>query len=44
VEFADAAGRKLVEVRSTWAMIDKATGRAMRVPPEVAAPFLPHEG
>jgi len=42
--FTNAAGRKLVEVRSTWAMIDKATGRAMRVPPEVAAPFLPHEG
>ena len=43
VEFLDAAGKKLVEVRSTWAMIDKATGRAMRIPPKVAAPFLPDQ-
>ena len=30
----------LSEARTTWAIIDKATGRPLRVPPEVAAPFL----
>lgn len=41
VEFRDAAGKLLVAARSTWAMLDKPSGRLMRVPPEVAAPFLP---
>lgn len=36
-----AAGKVIVAARSTWAMIDLATGRIMRVPPEVAEPFLP---
>ncbi len=40
VDFTDEAGKKLVSVRSTWAMIDRQTGRPLRVPPEVAAPFL----
>ncbi|RYY42594.1 MAG: acyl-CoA thioesterase, partial [Sphingomonadales bacterium] len=25
---------------STWAMIDRATGRLVRVRPEIAAPFM----
>jgi acyl-CoA thioester hydrolase len=29
-----------VASRSTWAMIDRATGKLLRVTPEVAAPFL----
>jgi acyl-CoA thioester hydrolase len=29
-----------VAVRSTWAMLDKASGRLVRIRPEVAAPFL----
>jgi len=29
-----------VAAKSTWAIIDKETGRIVRVPPEVAAPFL----
>ncbi|MBC2664379.1 acyl-CoA thioesterase [Novosphingobium flavum] len=39
VDFFDRAGRLVVSARTTWAMIDRATGRLMRVPPEVAAPF-----
>jgi acyl-CoA thioester hydrolase len=38
--FTDASGKVLVRAKTTWAMIDRATGRPMRVPPEVAAPFL----
>ena len=34
----------LVRAKTTWAMIDRATGKLMRVPPEVAAPFLPEAG
>ena len=44
VEFRDAAGKRLVAARSTWAMLDKATGRLVRVPADVAAPFLPATG
>jgi len=41
VEFRNAAGKRIVAARSTWAMLDKATGRLVRVLAEVAAPFLP---
>ena len=41
VEFRDMSGKRLVAARSTWAMLDKASGRLVRVPAEVAAPFLP---
>ena len=40
VAFRDAAGKVIVSARSTWAMIDRSSGRVMRVPAEVAAPFL----
>ena len=40
VEFRGASGKRLVQVRSTWAMLDKQSGRLARVPAEVAAPFL----
>jgi acyl-CoA thioester hydrolase len=40
VEFRNAAGKTIVSARSTWAMIDRASGRVHRVPAEVAAPFL----
>ena len=40
VDFTNADGKKLVQVRSTWAMIDRASGRPLRVPPEVSEPFL----
>jgi acyl-CoA thioester hydrolase len=41
VEFRNSAGKAIVTARSTWAMIDLASGRIMRVPPEVAARFAP---
>jgi acyl-CoA thioester hydrolase len=41
VDFRNEAGKVIVSARSTWAMIDRATGRVMRVPRDVAAQFLP---
>lgn len=41
VDFRNAAGKVVVSARTTWAMIDKATGRPGRVTPEIAAPFWP---
>ena len=40
VEFVGSDGKARVRARTTWAMIDRATGRPMRVPAEVAEPFL----
>ncbi len=40
VDFRNAAGKVIVSARTTWAMIDVATGRLVRVTPEIAAPFL----
>jgi acyl-CoA thioester hydrolase len=40
VEFTGADGKPRVRARTTWAILDKATGRPLRVPEEVAAPFL----
>ena len=40
MEFVDADGKTLVKARTQWAIIDKAAGRPIRVPQEVAAPFL----
>ena len=39
VEFVDAAGKAVVRARSTWALIDRASGRLHRVRPEIAAGF-----
>jgi acyl-CoA thioester hydrolase len=41
VDFRNGDGKVIVSARTTWAMIDRATGRLMRVPAEVAAPFMP---
>lgn len=41
VDFRDAAGKVIVSARTTWAMIDKATGRLARVRDEITAPFRP---
>ena len=38
--FTDASGRIAVEGVTTWALLDRATGRLLRVRPEIAAPFL----
>lgn len=40
ITFTDAGGKLLVRARTTWAMVERGSGRLMRVPPEVAAPFL----
>lgn len=40
VEFTDATGKVVVRAKTTWAMIDKASGRIARVRPEIAAPFF----
>jgi acyl-CoA thioester hydrolase len=40
VRFTGADGKVKVEAVSTWALIDRATGRLLRVRPELAAPFL----
>jgi acyl-CoA thioester hydrolase len=43
VEFTDPDGKTCVRARTQWAIIDKASGRPIRVPPEVVAPFLTPE-
>ena len=40
VEFVNGAGKVIVSANTTWAMLDRASGRLIRVPAEVAAPFL----
>ncbi|APR77918.1 Hypothetical protein A7982_03265 [Minicystis rosea] len=40
VRFTGTDGKVRVEAKTTWALLDKATGRPVRVPAEVAAPFL----
>ena len=40
VEFVNAAGKVIVSANTTWAMLDRESGRLMRVPAAVAAPFL----
>ena len=40
VRFTGDDGRVKVEARSTWAIIDRASGRLIRVPRDVAAPFV----
>ena len=42
--FTDANGRAIVKAKTTWAMIDRATQRLLRVPSEVSAPFVTPEG
>lgn len=40
VEISDDAGRVRVRAATIWALIDQTTGRAVRVPAAVSAPFL----
>ena len=40
MEFTGNDGRLCVRARTFWAIIDRAAGRPIRVPPEVVAPFL----
>ncbi len=41
VDFRDAAGKVIVSANTTWAMIDRASGRLARVREDVTAPFRP---
>ena len=43
VEFAGPDGRVRVRARTTWAIVDKAAGRIIRVPRDVAARFTPDQ-
>jgi len=40
VEFIGANGKPKVRAKTTWAIVDRASGRVLRVPKDVAAPFL----
>jgi acyl-CoA thioester hydrolase len=40
VEFVGPDGKLCVRAKTTWAILDKATGRPLRVPAAVAEPFL----
>jgi acyl-CoA thioester hydrolase len=40
VRFTGPDGRIKVEAKTTWALVDIATGRISRLTPEIAAPFL----
>ena len=40
VEFVGEDGKPRVRAKTIWAILDRATGKPLRVPPEVAAPFL----
>lgn len=39
MEFTGDDGKVRVRARTVWAMLDKATGRPQRVPPEIAVAF-----
>lgn len=43
VEFIGPDGKICVRSRTQWAIIDRALGRPIRVPPEVIAPFVSQE-
>jgi acyl-CoA thioester hydrolase len=43
MEFIGPDGKVCVRAKTQWAIIDKALGRPIRVPPEVIAPFLSQE-
>ena len=40
MEFVGEDGRPRVRAVTKWAILDRATGRPLRVPPEVVAPFM----
>jgi acyl-CoA thioester hydrolase len=40
VRFVNTRGKVLVEAVTTWALLDRATGRLLRVRDDIAAPFL----
>jgi acyl-CoA thioester hydrolase len=43
VDFTRADGKICVRAKTQWAIIDKISGRPVRIPPEVIAPFVADE-
>ena len=43
VDFRDTAGKVIVIANTTWALLDKTSGRLQRVRDEIAAPFRPFD-
>ena len=43
VEFTNGTGKLVVRAKTTWAIVDRVSGRIARIPKDVAAPFLPGE-
>lgn len=41
VDFRNSAGKVIVSARTTWAMIERESGRLVRVPEAVTLPFRP---
>jgi acyl-CoA thioester hydrolase len=41
VDFRNAAGKVIVSANTTWAMLERSTGRLVRVREDVTAPFRP---
>lgn len=41
--FTDSVGQLLVSVASQWGMLDRGTGRLVRIGDEVVAPFVPKD-
>lgn len=39
VDFTDAAGKVIVSANTTWAMLDRESGRLARVRPDIMTPF-----
>ena len=40
VDFVDSSGKVIVDANSTWAMIDRESGRLARIRDDVAGPFM----
>jgi len=40
VDFTNVDGKPIVQVRSMWVLIDRASGRPLRITPEISDPFL----
>ncbi|HET9810888.1 MAG TPA: acyl-CoA thioesterase [Sphingomicrobium sp.] len=40
IEFTGPDGKICVRARTVWAIIDRSSGRPIRVPPQVVAPFV----
>ena len=39
--FTNKGGKAVVRAKTTWAMVDRISGKLLRVPQAVSAPFLP---